>query len=187
VRTRGTGESPLLLLDAISVLSTGCVDYAVIGAMAAAVHGVVRASIDADVVLAIRVREAPELQESFADAGFLVELRKGDIGDPIAAVLEVTDTFANRVDLLIGLRGMDPAVFSRVIAVPFAGEILKVVGREDFIAMKLFVGGPQDLSDAKHASAFGTEQLDIELIRRSVQSYGSDAVSNFKALFPKSV
>lgn len=55
--------------------------------------------------------------------------------------------------------------------VAFGGEVIKVVGREDFIAMKLFAGGPQDLSDAKLAAPSG-ECLDIDLIRRLVQSYG---------------
>jgi hypothetical protein len=183
VRTRKAGESALLLLDAVAVLKTACIDYAVVGAMAAAVHGVVRASTDADAVLSIGVREAQRLQALFAAAAFAVELRKGDFGDPIAAVLEARDSFDNRVDLLIGLKGMDAAVFSRAMEVAFGGEVIKVVGREDFIAMKLFAGGPQDLSDAKLAAPSG-ERLDIDLIRRLVQSYGPDAVSNFKALFP---
>lgn len=93
MRTRKAGESALLLLDAVAVLKTACIDYAVVGAMAAAVHGVVRASTDADAVLSIGVREAQRLQALFAAAAFAVELRKGDFGDPIAAVLEVRDSF----------------------------------------------------------------------------------------------
>jgi len=32
-------------------------------------------------------------------------------------------------------------------------EILRVIGLEDFIAMKVFAGGPQDLEDARRAIA----------------------------------
>ena len=51
--TTGPGQSALLLLDAVSVLTSDGIDYAVIGALAASVHGVVRASVDADAVLSI--------------------------------------------------------------------------------------------------------------------------------------
>jgi hypothetical protein len=50
-----------LLLDAVDVLARNGISYAVIGAMAASVHGVVRASIDADAVLAVPVPELHRL------------------------------------------------------------------------------------------------------------------------------
>jgi hypothetical protein len=50
MRTRQAGESALLLLDAVDLLERAGISYAVVGAMAAAVHGVVRASMDADAV-----------------------------------------------------------------------------------------------------------------------------------------
>jgi hypothetical protein len=49
MRTTRSGESALLLLDAIDVLGAQKIEYAVVGALAASVHGVVRASMDADV------------------------------------------------------------------------------------------------------------------------------------------
>ncbi len=51
MRTRASGESTLLLVDAVQVLRAAQVDYAIIGAMAASVHGVIRASRDADALL----------------------------------------------------------------------------------------------------------------------------------------
>ena len=47
MRARQAGESALLLLDAVDLLERAGISYAVVGAMAAAVHGVVRASMDA--------------------------------------------------------------------------------------------------------------------------------------------
>ena len=44
MRTTAPGQSALLLLDAVALLVDEKVDYAVVGAMAASVHGVVRAS-----------------------------------------------------------------------------------------------------------------------------------------------
>ena len=132
MRTRRAGESALLLLDAIEVLARESVDYAVIGAMAASVHGVLRASMDADAVLSITTQELGRLEERFKAAGFDTSLRRGDIDDPIAAVLALTDAFGNRVDLLVGLRGLENAAFQRAMEVPFQGALLRVVGVEDF-------------------------------------------------------
>jgi hypothetical protein len=62
---------------------------------------------------------------------------------------------------LVGLRGLEPAAFSRLVDVPFQGERLKVIGHEDFIAMKLFAHGPQDLVDADVALAAAGGDLDV--------------------------
>ena len=66
MRTTQVGQSALLLLDAVGVLVTRNIPYAVIGAMAASVHGVVRASMDADAVLSLTIQETPKLA---VDAG----------------------------------------------------------------------------------------------------------------------
>ena len=51
MRTKGPRESRLLLLDAVVLLTEAGMPYTVIDGMAAAVHGVIRASVDADVIL----------------------------------------------------------------------------------------------------------------------------------------
>lgn len=174
MRTQGPGESGLLLLDAVEVLEAEGSQYAVIGAMAASVHGVVRASMDADAVVSAPSHRLRELEAAFGRAGFSTELRHGDPEDPIAAVLALQDKHGNRVDLLAGLRGLDPSAFARVVEVPFHGVVLRVVSREDFIAMKLFAGGPLDLADARRVLAAGRELIDMDLLRRSADGYGAD-------------
>ena len=59
--------------------------------MAAAVHGVVRASLDADAVVARQVCEAQALRRSLVEAGYEAVLRTGNVDDPIPALLEVKD------------------------------------------------------------------------------------------------
>jgi hypothetical protein len=172
VRTKGPGESALLLLDAVALLTDEGVSYAVIGAMAAAVHGVVRASIDADVVLSADAARLRQLEKRFLAAGFQTQLRQGDCEDPVPAVLALGDPHRNRVDLLAGLRGLEPAAFSRALTVPFQGETLRVIAREDFVAMKVFAGGPTDLTDARAAIRIAGESLDLVLLRRLAQHYG---------------
>lgn len=175
MRTSGAGESALLLLDAVSVLLRRRVDYAVIGALAASIHGVVRASLDADAVLSLSPLAAGELEREFRAVGFATTLRRGDADDPIPALLALSDEHQNRVDLLIGLRGLEPDAFARVIEVPFQGEVLRIIGREDFIAMKVFAGGPQDLIDAQRAIEAGGVALDTVLLRRVASGFGPAA------------
>ena len=58
MRATRSGESALLLLDVIDLLADQSIEYAVVGALAASIHGAVRASMDADVVLSVGVPQA---------------------------------------------------------------------------------------------------------------------------------
>ncbi len=151
MRTTASGQSILLLFDAVALLNEEHIDYAVLGALAASVHGAVRGTVDADVVLSITLKDLRALESKFKSIGFATELREGDSNDPVPAMLVLGDAYENRVDLLAGLRGLDKEAFSRAIAVPFDKETLRVIGREDFIATKVFAGGPQDIEDARFA------------------------------------
>lgn len=176
MRTNRSGESALLLLDAVDVLLANKIEYAVVGALAASIHGAVRASMDADVVLSLAVQQAKQLEQAFKTAKFSTELSRGGADDPIPALLKLRDGYGNRVDLLIGLKGMEPDAFARVVEVPFQGEKLRFIGREDFIAMKAFAGGPMDIIDATRAIAAAGNSLNEALLRRLGQKYGRDAL-----------
>ena len=182
MRATRSGESALLLLDVIDMLSGQNIDYAVVGALAASIHGAVRASMDADVVLSVGVPQAEGIAQKLKTAGFQTELVRGDLDDPIPALLNVIDPYGNRVDLLIGLKGLDPQAFARVITVPFQGKTVKFVGREDFIATKVFAGGPMDLVDATRAIAAAGTTLDLELVRRLAKRFGRDASESLERL-----
>lgn len=180
VRATASGQSTALLLDVVDQLAQEKIDYAVVGAMAAAVHGVIRATADA--VLLLSVQEAAALHKKLVGAGFQAQLQRGDFMDPIQATLTVDDPFRNRVDLLIGLRGLESAAFGRALVVPFNGASLRIIGREDFVAMKAFAGGPQDLRDAEAALVAAGAGIDLPLLRRLTARYGRDAVQALEKL-----
>jgi len=175
MKARGPGQSALLLLDIAEVLETEDIQYAVVGAMAASIHGAIRATTDSDALLSASVPKMVRLEKAFRKSGLVTELRRGDAEDPIPALLAVSDRHQNRVDLLGGLRGLDPNAFSRCMVVPFAGRRIRVIGREDFIAMKCFAGGPQDVADARHAAKAAREPLDVDLLRRLTRRFGRGA------------
>jgi hypothetical protein len=185
VRTQRAGQSALLLLDAVEILQREHVGYAVIGAFALSVHGAVRASTDVDALLATTPERLAKLSTLFDRAGFATELRRGDVDDPIPAMLVLRDAYSNQVDLLGGLRGMDPGVFSRTLEVPFMGVNLHIVGREDFIAMKCFAGGPQDLLDAESAYRSAPGPIQMDLLRAVTRRFGRDAADRLEQLLAR--
>lgn len=171
----GPGQSLLLLLDVVAVLEKQHIEYAVVGALAASVYGTVRATTDADALVSVSHTRLAALGKQLRKSGLDAELRTGDTGDPIPSLLAISDRFGNRVDVLGGLRGLDPDAFARTFAVPFAGTTLRIIGREDFIAMKCFAGGPQDIADAQQAIGDAERPIDLDLLRRLARRFGRPA------------
>jgi hypothetical protein len=182
VRTSQGGQSALLLLDVVEILRREKVDYAVIGAFALTVHGVVRATTDVDALLFTKPGRLAKLARPFERAGFDTELRTAEADDPVDGMLVLSDDFGNRVELLGGLRNMDPEILSRTLEVKFRNEALRIVGREDFIAMKCFAGGPQDLLDARSAYRAAPGPIDLDLLRTVARRFGREAADQLEKI-----
>jgi hypothetical protein len=158
-----------------AVLADEEVDYAVVGALAASFHGAIRATTDAEALVFVSPAKLARLQKAFKKARFTTNLRHGDADDPIPALLAVEDQHDNRVDLLAGLRGLDSEAFARSISVPYRGGSLRVIGREDLIAMKCFAGGPLDVADARSLLKTAKEPIDTDLLRKLTRRFGRSA------------
>jgi hypothetical protein len=182
VRATGVGQSALLLLDVAEVLRRDGLDYVVIGAFALSVHGALRASTDVDALLCVKLERLKQLEISLRSAGFNATLRAGDPEDPVLGLLVIRDTYGNQVDLLGGLKGMDPQLFVRALEIPLAGVALRFVGREDFIALKCFAGGPQDILDARSAYEGAQGPIDLDLLRALTRRFGRDAADHLEQI-----
>lgn len=183
-RATGPGQSALLLLDVVAVLNALHVPHAVIGALAASFHGVVRASLDADALISLPPgrAEISRLIDALRRARLKSRFRHGEPGDPVGAVISVEDRFANRVDLLMKIRGMTEAVFSRTVEVDFMKARIRVIGAEDFIAMKAFAGSPKDLSDATGVLQVSSDRINLTLLKTLVQPYGKRTLRTLETL-----
>jgi hypothetical protein len=182
VRTSKGGQSALLLLDVVEILRRQKINYAVIGAFALAVHGVIRATTDVDALLFTKPSRLAELQKPFKRAGFHTELRNAGADDPVSGMLVLSDDFGNHVELLGGLRNMDPKIYSRTLEIKFRDETLRIVGREDFIAMKCFAGSPQDLLDARSAYQATTGPIQLDLLRTVTRRFGREAADRLEEI-----
>jgi predicted nucleotidyltransferase len=182
VSATGPGQSLLLLLDVVALLDEKGIAYGVVGALAASVYGSIRATTDADAIVSVSPSSLAGLEKLLRKAGFTVALRRGDSDDPIPALFSISDQFGNRVDLLGGLRGLDPEAFDRTMPVTFSGTILRIIGREDFVAMKCFAGGPQDIADAQEAIRAANPPIDLDLVRRVTRRFGRSAADALERL-----
>jgi len=179
---RAGGESALLMIDIAAILDDLGADHLVIGAMAAAFHGVIRATTDADLLLGVRASHLDALSKRLRASGYQTELRRGDADDPIAAMLVVTDAANNRVELLSGIQGMDPLAFARAKHLDFHGRSLRFVSAEDFVAMKCHAGGPIDLEDARQIVWVVGSAFDHDLARRLARRFGRSAADALERL-----
>jgi len=144
MRTDKGGQSALLLLDVVEILRREKVDYAVIGAFALSVLGVVRATMDVDALLFAGPGRLAKLEKKFKQEGFATELRTAEADDPVSGMLVLSDDFGNHVELLGGLRNMDQEIFSRALEITFRDEKLRIVGREDFDSDRHTAAGNRD-------------------------------------------
>jgi hypothetical protein len=184
MRATGPGQPALLLLDIFDILQELGVPSAIVGALAVSYYGVPRSTVDADAAIWLQGtgKNANDIQGAMVDAGYEARLSRGESDDPISAVLIIEDSLGNAVDLLIGVRGMDPNAVERCLTTPMLNSIVRVIGAEDLIAMKLFAGGPQDVMDVRGILQVWRERLDRNLLKKVTRLYGADVLETLKTL-----
>lgn len=184
MRATSTGQSALLLLDVIDALDARRIPYAIIGAFAASFYGAIRASLDADALIALQPGQPDinTLTTALGNAGLKCTYRVGERHDPIGGVICAEDAFDNRVDLLMKIHGMTDAVFSRTVEAEFMNTRVRLVGLEDLIAMKVFAGSPKDLNDVAGMLSVSSERIRLPLLKELVQPYGADVVRKLEVL-----
>jgi len=187
MKIKGPGESPLLLLNVIKVLGKYRIPYAIVGAFAASFYGLVRASLDADAVISLEGNEKrlPQILSDLKKGSLKVVCRQGDVHDPIRCVIHIKDRYQNRVDLLIGIRGMEQNAFKRVIKASFMNTSIKIIGAEDFIAMKIFAGSAKDMQDAVGVLNVCAKNIDMPLLKQLTLQYGKKELAKLKRILSK--
>ena len=131
----------------IAYLEARDVDCAIVGGTALGAHGIARATLDVDVLVA----NVAVLEREFWTAAHdltSVEIRRGDVEDPLRGVVRIAG--ADRpVDVLVGRGAWTAAILKRRIRIAIAGVALPFVDRADLVLLKLYAGGPQDLLDVE--------------------------------------
>jgi hypothetical protein len=156
-----------LLGQVAGTLRAAEIPFAVIGASAMATHGILRATVDED-LLVIDVRcLQPELWSALRAAGADVEIRKGDVFDPLAGVVRLAQEGQRPVDVVVGKSAWQREVLERA-ASGRSDQSLPVVRAADVILLKLYAGGPQDAWDIHQLLAMEDRDLLIEQVDREL-------------------
>ena len=174
MKISGPGESPILLLKVIKQLNKLRIPYAIVGAFAASFYGLIRASLDVDAIISLGrdEKKLDQLLSFFKKEALKTEIRRGDSDDPVGCVINIEDKFKNRVDLLIGIRGMQGDVFERIMTASFLKTKIKIIGIEDFIAMKIFAGSAKDIQDVIGVFQISAKKINMPLLKQLTRQYG---------------
>jgi len=147
-----------------TVLDVLGIPYALIGAAALAARGVARSTFDIDLLTTdARVLDAGTWQ-SF-DAG--VDIRRGDLDDPLLGVVRVTTGEERPIDVVVGRQAWQSRAVQRAERI---GGRAPVVLARDLVLLKLYAGGSQDLWDI------------AELLRHAPDSLRTEVADDLAAL-----
>jgi hypothetical protein len=155
------------------------IESAVIGAMALAVHGYVRATRHFDLAMcADPFVKLVELQRALDEAGFHAELRQPHADDPLGGVVEITGEGFKPIQIVNFLNPLSPraiALGSEAIRESKAGLVeqsrMRVVGLPCLIALKLYGGGPKNKNDVIELLE-RNQPLDLSPIREVCARHG---------------
>lgn len=155
-----------LLGQVAALLDRARIPYALIGAVALAIHGVSRSTIDLDLLTTDTVvldascwRELPQAVQA--------DIRRGEDDDPLAGVVRLRTTGERDVDVVVGRGQWQRALLDRSLRVPTADGELPVVTPADLVLLKLYAGGNQDKWDIEQLLALdGAARLKAEIEER---------------------
>lgn len=176
--------------DIAADLAARGVACAVIGAAALAARGVARSTYDLD-VLVVDLRVLDKTWWSTWHArGVQVDVRRGDVDDPLAGVVRIGTPGQRPVDIIVGRHAWQARAVQRADR-PDAG--VPVVTAVDLVLLKLYAGGTQDDWDIRALLALPSGEdlardVDVELeempaamrqrwqqLRRSASGSGREA------------
>ena len=141
-----------------AVLDEHHLSYALIGAAALAARGIARSTFDIDLLTTdLRALDSAVWAALPAAA---IDVRRGDVEDPLAGVIRVTLDADRPVDIVVGKHAWQARAIERAEAI--SGGPPVVLAR-DLVLLKLYAGGVQDLWDIRELLALGDPSLDADV------------------------
>lgn len=138
-----------LLRRVFEVAEGRSVPLALIGGVALAAHGIVRATKDADLLSTDLGLLDAAVWMPLEEESVTVSVHRGDAEDPLAGVVRFRRDPEPPVDLVLGRERWLDGVLARRQPIELSGESLQVVTAADLVLLKLDAGGPIDLIDAR--------------------------------------
>jgi hypothetical protein len=127
-------------------LAKAGITHAVGGAVALAIHGAPRSTTDLDFLTVDPAALRPGTWAGLP-AGTAVEIRRGDLDDPLQGVVRLDSTEPVRVDVVVARSAWLGRFLETAVPAEVAGVALPIVGPAELVLLKLDAGGPRDLWD----------------------------------------
>ena len=152
----------------VETLQEAEIQFAVIGASGMAVHGVLRSTLDIDLLTTNRRVLQKRMWDRLVNGGFEVDIRLGDISDPLVGVVTVSVDADRPVDLIVGEAPWQERIIEEAAPGFVAGMDLPGASLVGLILLKLYAGGPQDCWDIKQLRrrAGNPESVEREISER---------------------
>lgn len=138
-----------LLEEIRATLDAAGIRHALIGALALSAYGVNRATVDLDLFVSDASCLRPDLWADLRSRGVAVEVRKGDLTDPLAGVVRLQASGEGPIDVVVGKYPWQARLLERAELI--GGNL--VVRAADLVLLKLYAGGLQDAWDVQQLLA----------------------------------
>ncbi len=136
-----------LLARVVGRLGDSGIACALIGAEALALRGVSRATADRDLLATDPQALEPALWVGLGEAGVRIDIRRGDVDDPLAGVVRFAADDERPVDLIVGRAEWQTRILHRAPRLDLGEVAVAVPEAADLVLLKLYAGGPQDAWD----------------------------------------
>jgi len=150
-----------LIADIVSLLEKNGSPHAMIGATALAVLGSSRSTQDLDILTTDRAVLKRSIWTPIESTGADVDVRTGDISDPLVGVVRITRAEDRPVDIIVGEAPWQERILSEASLHTLAGTTVPVVDAIGLVLLKLYAGGPQDLWDIEQLLAIAPDRQSL--------------------------
>ncbi len=129
------------LADAIDLLASEEIPYALIGGLAASLRGEPRVTADVDLVIGTDIKGALHLLQVLEQSSFAPLFAGVEEVVSQAFILPLLHRMTMvKVDLAIGLSGFEKQLIERAMPINLAGQSVRLATAEDLLVMKLLAG-----------------------------------------------
>jgi hypothetical protein len=139
------------------------IPFALIGASAVAARGLPRSTYDVDLLTVDKRVLDDEIWGPIRELAY-VEVRRGDLFDPLKGVVWIRPESERPIDVVVGRWKWEQRVIERAEWVQSAAGYLPTVTTSDLILLKLAAAGAQDAWDVGRLLKVASEQViaDVE-------------------------
>jgi hypothetical protein len=174
------------LLDVDRICRESRTPYAVIGGIAALVHGGMRTTQDVDITVYTEIGELDRVYKLFEKDFEAIRQDAMAFFERFFVLSLRHRQFAIRVDVAAALSGLERDAIQRSERRSFGEVEINVCTIEDLLIFKLFAARDKDLLDVKSLIAHHREKLDVAYLRSRAKEFilleRSDVLERLNAL-----